>query len=160
MILGCDPGLSGALARYDGRELSVIDMPTRIAVVSRKERRVIDEEAVISAVLAYSLMGAEILVIEQVSGMPGQSGPAAFTFGYGVGIVTAAALAAGMKIERVAPSHWKAAMGLKTADKDAARALAVDTFRDQTWKFARKKDDGRAEAALIALWGYQTRGVL
>lgn len=160
MILGVDPGLNGAIATYDGRELFVIDMPVHMIVVSRKDRRAIDERATLERVQRASLFGAQILVIEQVSGMPGQSGPAAFTFGYGVGVVTTAALSCGMTVERVAPVTWKAALGLKSADKSAARRLAIETFPEHAEKFARVKDDGRAEAALIAKYGWLTRGAL
>lgn len=160
MIIGCDPGLTGALAFYDGRELRLVDMPTRTATVNRKDRRVLNEQGVIGALQTFQIMGAEILVIEQVNGMPGQSGPAAFTFGYGVGVVTGVALTIGLKIERVAPASWKSALGLKTADKDSAREKAAETFPASAGLFARKKDDGRAEAALIAWWGWKTRGTL
>lgn len=157
MILGCDPGLDGALALYDGRELLLFDMPTEVVMVNRRERRAVWPQGAIVALKTYALMGAEILVIEQVSGMPGQSGPAAFTFGFGVGIVTAAALAAGLKFERVHPSTWKAALGVP-ADKAAARRIAAERFPESAAMFTRVKDDGRAEAALIALWGQMTRG--
>ena len=148
------------MAIYDGRDLFVHDMPTHMVVVSRKDRRAIDERATLDRVQRASLFGAQILVIEQVSGMPGQSGPAAFTFGYGVGVVTTAALACGMTVERVAPSRWKAALGLKSADKAAARKLAAEMFPAQAALFARVKDDGRAEAVLIAKYGWLTRGAL
>lgn len=36
-------------------------------------------------------------------------------------------------------------------DKDAARALAIELWPAQAQLFARKKDQGRADAALIAL---------
>jgi len=160
MILGVDPGLNGALCFYDGARLSVVDMPTRIVLVSRKERRAIDEAKVLEQVRQFELFGAEILMIEQVSGMPGQSGPAAFTFGYGVGVVTMAALACGLAIEKVAPSHWKAALGLKTAHKGQSILMAREKFPECADLFMRVKDDGRAEGALIAWYGWKTRGTL
>jgi crossover junction endodeoxyribonuclease RuvC len=158
VILGCDPGLTGALVYYDGWEPFIVDMPTRQTIVSRKIRNVIDEARVLEEVRRAVLFGAEILVIEQVGGMPSQSGPAAFTFGYGVGVVTVAALAAGLQIERVHPAQWKAALGLKTSEKGAARALAAQTFPRSAHLFSRAKDNGRAEAALIAHYGWLTRG--
>jgi crossover junction endodeoxyribonuclease RuvC len=40
-----------------------------------------------------------------------------------------------------------------SSDKDTSRQLAMQRFPDYAEKFVRKKDDGRAEAALIALYG-------
>ena len=157
VILGCDPGLSGAFAFCEGAELRLFDMPTTIRDVARKQRRVIYELRLARLLQWQRLAGAEILVIEQVGGMPGQSGPAAFTFGYGVGLIVGIATSLGYQIERVAPSHWKASMGVP-ADKSAARRIAAERFPEHAAMFTRIKDDGRAEAALIALWGQMTRG--
>lgn len=159
MILACDPGLGGAFALYDGgrRLLCVRDMPTIVGVVSRKNRLQIDERAVLGILETAALMGATHLIIEQVSGMPGQSGPAAFTFGYGVGIVTAGAMAAGLKIEKVHPATWKGALGVP-ASKEGARLKATEHFPEEAHRWVRVKDDGRAEAALMAWWGWLTRG--
>jgi hypothetical protein len=52
----------------------------------------------------------------------------------------------------VDPSAWKKTMRLST-DKNASRALASQYFPDCADQWARVKDDGRAEAALIALYG-------
>jgi crossover junction endodeoxyribonuclease RuvC len=51
----------------------------------------------------------------------------------------------------VAPTKWKKHFGL-TADKEQARALAISTWPFSE-HFRRKKDNGRAEAALLALYG-------
>lgn len=161
MILACDPGLRGALALYDGgRELlSVKDIPTGIVRINGHDRTAIAELATVRAVETAALMGATHLVIEAVNGMPGQSGPAAFTFGYGVGIVTAAAYATGLIVEKVHPATWKGALGVP-ASKDGARAKASEFFPLDAYRWPRKMDDGRAEAALIAWWGWLTRGSL
>lgn len=156
MILACDPGLHGAFAYTDGITLAVRDMPTREAIVSGKPRRAISEEGVAN-MLRSCRRNASILVIEQVNGMPGQSGPAAFTFGYGVGIVTGAAVALGYRIEKVAPSRWKGAMAVP-ADKNAARAKATTLWPGYGHLWLRKKDDGRAESAIMALYGWQVFG--
>ena len=54
----------------------------------------------------------------------------------------------------VTPQLWKKAMRL-VADKDAARQRAVQLFPERAEWFRRVKDDGRAEAAMIALYGWQ-----
>jgi len=53
----------------------------------------------------------------------------------------------------VAPATWKRALGGIPAEKDAARARASQLMPSASGYWARKKDDGRAEAALIAFWG-------
>jgi hypothetical protein len=40
-----------------------------------------------------------------------------------------------------------------TGGKDGARARAMELFSHNVDYFKRKKDDGRADAALIAAWG-------
>jgi hypothetical protein len=156
MILAVDPGLTGAMAWTDGVALSVRDMPTRLEPVNRKMRKVIDEPGV-ERLLRTARLHTSILLIEQVNGMPGQSGPAAFTFGYGVGIVRGMAAALGYRIETVAPARWKGATSTP-ANKDGARARASEVWPRQAGLWARKMDDGRAEAAIMAHYGWQVYG--
>jgi crossover junction endodeoxyribonuclease RuvC len=156
MIVGVDPGLHGALAWTDGYALAVRDMPTREAIVSGKPRLAICPVGVERMLRTLRIHSTHI-VIEQVSGMPGQSGPAAFTFGYGVGLIIGIGQTLGYEIEQVHPSRWKAAMNVP-ASKDGARARASQAWPRYAGLWTRKKDDGRAEASLIALYGWQTRG--
>ena len=67
------------------------------------------------------------------------------------------AMALGMRVERVAPQVWKKALRLNQG-KDAARALAARMWTAKAGLFARVKDDGRSEAALIAEYGRRTYG--
>lgn len=52
----------------------------------------------------------------------------------------------------VAPATWKKALGLDK-DKDKSRAMAAKLFPGLAEQLKRKKDDGRAEALLIAYYG-------
>lgn len=158
MILAVDPGLYGAFAWTDGVALAVRDMSLREDLVNGKPRKLIDEARVFAR-LRTARLHASVLVIEQVGGMPGQSGPAAFTFGYGVGMIVGAAQALGYRIEKVAPARWKGALGVP-ANKDGARARASEHWPRQAGLWPLKKHDGRAEAALIALYGWQVFGRL
>jgi hypothetical protein len=143
MILACDPGLSGAFFwRGD-----VADMPT----YAKDKRRCIDERGVFALVEDYRDAGAVRLVIEDVHGAPGQSAPAAFNFGYGVGIIIGAAIAAGLELERVAPQVWKRALKVP-ADKRASRARASELLPAFSHLWPLAKHDGRAEAAMLALY--------
>lgn len=55
------------------------------------------------------------------------------------------------------PQVWKKHFRLDS-DKEKGRALALRTFAKTPEHFARKKDHGRAEAALLALYGAITEG--
>ena len=61
---------------------------------------------------------------------------------------------AGLQIQTntVTPNAWKKAMQLN-AGKDASRAKAAQMWPQQAGEFSRVKDDGKAEAALIAEYG-------
>jgi hypothetical protein len=153
MIVACDPGLHGAFAMIDGEELQIWDMPTYVAKAGarKKDRTLFDEAGVLRLVAAFPLVGATRLVIEQVSGAPGQSSPAAFTFGYGVGFITACAMSQRLAIDHVAPSVWKLALRAPS-DKRASRARASELLPAHAEKWPLAGHDGRAEAAMIALY--------
>lgn len=155
MIVAIDPGIDGAIALNDwscGR-LEVVRMPTQTRhIAGRKIRRVIDEGEVISTLAAFAAMGATHLFVEQVQGMPGQSAPAAFTFGQGYGLVRAAGMAVGLILEAIPPSVWKAALKVPK-DKSGARARASELIPTHRHLWAMAKDDGLAEAAMLSIYG-------
>lgn len=62
-------------------------------------------------------------------------------------------------VERVTPGEWKRHHRLIGKDKDAARALALDRWPGRGDLFTRKKDHGRADAALIAAWHLERRAL-
>jgi hypothetical protein len=53
----------------------------------------------------------------------------------------------------VTPTQWKRHHGL-SADKEKARALAIQKWPEQYHRLERKKDANRAEALLIGDWFY------
>lgn len=128
-------------------------MPTQTRhIAGRKIRTVIDEGEVISTLAAFAAMGATHLFVEQVQGMPGQSAPAAFTFGQGYGLVRAAGMAVGLILEAIPPSVWKAALKVPK-DKSGARQRASELIPTHRHLWAMAKDDGLAEAAMLSLYG-------
>ena len=160
MIAACDPGINGALATYDGERLTVLDLPTYVrAAGSRgKDRRFLDE-AQLARMIGDAAMVCDWLVLEQVGGIPGQSAPSAFTFGRGVGVIIGAAIACSLAREEVHPATWKSALRVP-ADKRAARARASEILPAWSGLWTLAKHDGRAEAALLAYYGWQTKGPL
>ncbi len=96
-------------------------------------------------------LNAQPVAIEHVHSMPKQGVVATFTFGKAYGTILGYFAANGHRITHVAPTEWKKTFALNGKDKDAARALAIELWPGQAQLFARKKDIGRADAALIAL---------
>jgi NADPH:quinone reductase-like Zn-dependent oxidoreductase len=74
----------------------------------------------------------------------------------GAGVVEAVMLALGVPVEFVAPVVWKRAMGLGT-DKTDARAKASLTFPKHAGLWPKKLHHNRAEAALLAHYGWQRK---
>lgn len=145
MILGIDPGISGALAWVsdDGHLISTSDMPV-IEINGKKK---------VSPYILADMLKARmptLAVIEEVGAMPGQGVTSMFGFGYSAGIL--AGVCAGLMVPTVMyrPAVWKRAAGVP-ADKGAARQMA-QRFWPGCRDFDRVKDDGRAEAALLARW--------
>jgi len=106
----------------------------------------------------YELSASRIrmAVLEWPGVMPHDGKAQCRSMGMTLGILTAVLAARRIPTQRVAPGTWKRAMGL-TADKDEARVRAIRQWPDMADSFRRKKDDGRAEAALLALW-WLTKG--
>lgn len=150
MIIGIDPGLGGGIAVVGrmGNLIYAVNTP----VFKIKGKTVLDIYAVAKLLAEYRL--ADRAVIEQVGAMPGQGVTSMFNFGFSTGVLHGALAALEIQIVQVTPQTWKKHMRLP-ADKDAARRLAKSLWPKATC-FDRVKDDGVAEAALIARWSIET----
>jgi hypothetical protein len=143
-IVGIDPGLSGAIAFYfpsAPERIAVEDMPVAGGEVS-------------AALIAEMIVTYQpsLAVIEQVAAGHGWGRSACFNFGRSVGDVRGCLAALAIPIKYVSPAVWKKHYRL-SRDKDESRARALQLFPSCAEHFKRKKDDGRAEAALIAKYG-------
>lgn len=146
-ILGIDPGISGAIAFY------FPDAPDR--VLAEDVPTVHDQIAAATLFDRIKQMNPDVAVIELVSAMPGQGVSSTFKFGRSFGTVIGVVQAAGIALHFVTPAKWKHHFNLN-ADKECARELALRMFAKTPEHFARKKDHGRAEAALIARYAAET----
>lgn len=155
--MGVDPGLSGAIARVaiDARgcplELLVEDMPVhRIERNGRKNTAVIDTHRLADLLREW---GPEVrlCVIEEVGAMPKQGVASTFTFGRAFGNAEMAVAAAGIPVRYLQPRAWKAHYRLGGKSKDASRQAASRLLPRWADRWARVKDDGRAEAVLMAM---------
>lgn len=148
-FLGVDPGLGGALAVFAGGGITTHDMP----IFDIKGKRKLDIQR-LHALLGdlVTIFEPKLAVVEDVHSMPAQGVASSFTFGYVTGVVHALLASYKIPAHLVSPGAWKRVMGL-SSDKDASRQLASRMFPAEAFQWARKKDDGRAEAALLAHYG-------
>jgi hypothetical protein len=141
-VIGVDPGLSGAVAILNavGEVFDVYDMPSVDGNVSGR-------------LLADLLPLPEKswAIVEKVASMPKQGVASTFKFGRSAGVVDGVLAALEIPTEYVVPGKWKRDMGL-SSDKEHSRLRAIQLWPRAASKFARKKDDGRAEACLLARW--------
>jgi crossover junction endodeoxyribonuclease RuvC len=148
VILGIDPGLSGGLAWMSGAsEVVTFAIPS---VKARTRGREIQWNVLADAL---DFREVEHAFVEQVGARPGQGTASMFKFGFVCGGIRGILAAKRIPVTYVSPQAWKKALHLG-AGKDAARARAAELFPQAASQFARVKDDGVAEAALIACYGW------
>ena len=156
-LLGIDPGISGALALLeDGNLLSVHDMPVASIRRGRTDKNEVEGNWLRN--LITELGWIDVAVLEQVGGITGQSASAAFNFGRSAGIAEGVVKGLSIRVVQVSPLKWQSWVGHRKG-KDESRAAAARLWPGMAAKFSRKKDDGRAEAALMAFGWWRTFGV-
>lgn len=153
VTIGIDPGLSGAIAvRTTGTHaaaLAVFDIPTTTRwITGRGHVREIDPLALRR--LVGALPQWDQAVIERVHAMPGQGVTSMFSFGRSLGVLEMAFTTNAGTVQYVLPQRWKRHYGLLHAPKAASRKVAQELYPALADLFKRVKDDGRAEATLIA----------
>src|SRR5262245_12765734 len=151
-LLGIDPGIRGGLAIVsidDGiapQLIDAIDIP--VTGVGAKER--VDVLAIRTWIIAHAPQHA---LIERAQAMPKQGASSGFKYGRATGALEGVLACCEIPITIVEPSVWKKFHQLRGGDKEAARQRALQLFPAAHALLARRKDHGRAEAALVALYG-------
>ena len=151
-LLGVDPGIRGGLAIVsidDGAApqlIDAIDIP--VTGVGAKER--VDVLAIRTWIIAHAPQHA---LIERAQAMPKQGASSGFKYGRATGALEGVLACCEIPMTIVEPSVWKKFHQLRGGDKEAARQRALQLFPAAHALLARKKDHGRGEAALIALYG-------
>jgi crossover junction endodeoxyribonuclease RuvC len=150
IVVGIDPGFGGAIALYRPADgwLELHDMP--VFPGSSGGRPEINHHEVLA--ILQSTGAASVAWLERVAARPGQCVSSMFRFGQAYGALEMACAASGCAVRYVTPLKWKRHFSL-TAAKDMAHGEACRRFPGHAPMFKRKMDDGRAEAALIALYG-------
>jgi len=151
-ILGVDIGAGGALAVLTdaGELVDVFDMPCLRDGPAK--RRTIN--APLLAEIVYK-SHADRAFVERVGPRPMEGAVGAFSFGDAKGVVRGCLAAAAIPTIFITPVTWKRVVGVPPGKdmKDMARSNAINRWPSKAQLFARKMDDGRAEAALIGLAG-------
>jgi crossover junction endodeoxyribonuclease RuvC len=152
IIAGIDPGKTGALAitYANDTRASLFDVPM---IVVRGKPKPAWADWARSWSIALEMHAPDLIVIEDISARPGQGVTSMFTFGRTLGFAHAVAAGCGARVEFVTPSVWKGKLGLLNSDKGASREKARILFPRAAHDFQRVKDDGRAEATLLAHYG-------
>lgn len=149
--IAIDPGLDGAIAVLTPTGIiDIIDMPT----IGQGRERHIDAHATVTAIIAAGPV--EMVILEDASTRPGLASQAVLKTGKGWGVLYGALVALERPVTVVRPQEWKRAVGLpKGADKNASRERAKQLWPTDADRFARRRDDGRAEACLMAEWWHR-----
>lgn len=143
VYLGIDPGFSGAWGMVDehGNYWSCGDMTNDTVFI--------DTRAVF-AEMAQARDGQDMeIIVEAVHAMPKQGVSSTFKFGMAYGAAISMAQRFNVPMSTVSPRIWKKHFGLD-ANKDNSLELARSMWPKAP--LTRKKDNGRAEALLLAYW--------
>ena len=158
LICGIDPGLKGGIALYTPTSLEAFRTPTEShSYIKKGKKTTRDEMDLCSARDILNAHRPDHVFLEHVTAMARQGVTGMFRFGQNLGQWQGLIIGLGLHVTLVRPQIWKKHHGLIGADKDASIELARTTWPDagDTFKYKRA-DEGRAEAALIAMYGWET----
>lgn len=165
-ILGIDPGKQGAFAIIDYTNkpidcVCLVDLPfSECSSINTKSELNSHDFSTLLDVYKDKIAFA---VVEKVAAMTytdsrgqkrGQGAAASFAFGKSYGMLLGVLHTFQIPVVDVQPSVWKILLGLNSQKKnsiDLAKTLYPQ--KNVTEKLTRKKDDGRAEALLLAHFG-------
>ena len=158
LIIGIDPGISGAICFFeDGQIKEIIDMP--VMADGKKNKRQVNGPQVYNEISSrinkFSKKDITV-VIEQVSAMPGQGVTSMFNFGQSFGVLKGICSAMQLSMFFIRPVKWKKYFGLIKTEKDASRTKVIEIFPYISSQLSRKKDSNKADAVLIASFFYNT----
>jgi crossover junction endodeoxyribonuclease RuvC len=152
MIIGIDISVTGGIAvlSASGELIEVHAMPC--LADGHAGRRAVNGPLLASIVFA---LPCDARLRRACVCKPGEGAVGTFAFGRSpCGVIEGVLAAAGVRCQFLTPACWKRTVGLPPGrSKDASRAAAIQRWPTRAELFSRKKDDGVAEAALIAIAG-------
>ena len=144
MIIGIDCGYrTGGVAIVGDDWSEVHDLPTY-------DEGGVDVTSLMDIIT--SVEKVDHIYIERQQAMPKQGVVSMFKLGYAFGQIVSTCALSRSPYTLVTPNNWKRSLNLPK-DKDASRRLAQQWFPMLASDLKRKKDEHRAEALLIALYG-------
>ena len=157
IIIGIDPGLSGAIAILDDKKvLSIFEMP--VMAEGKKNKRQLNSAQLVNIIRENIKKNEEaVVVVEQVNAMPGQGVTSMFNFGQTFGALKGICAALELPIFFVRPSKWKKHFELINSSKDASRTKAIEMYPKLSNQLSKKKDVNKSDAILIARYYCETR---
>ena len=158
LIIGVDPGISGAICFFENGEIKdIIDMP--VMADGKKNKKQINGSQIYNEMIQRTKNIPKkdiIVVIEQVSAMPGQGVTSMFNFGQSFGVIKGICSAMQFSVHFVRPAKWKKYFNLLNSQKDASRTRAIEIFPYFSSQLSKKKDSNKADAILIASFYHET----
>lgn len=164
IVIGCDPGLTGAVtALYADGSYAIDDLPTcaiEMAGPKAKVKRKIDARA-LRAQLRRLVPADEkaMFVLEDMQLLGGSAVQTMGALAHTRGVIEAVALLCDLDVRFVRPQTWQSFYGIKKTESEDTKKQSLCAAR-KLWagwtEFARVKDHNRAESALIAHFALRT----
>ena len=157
IIVGIDPGLSGAIAILENNKvLKLFDMP--VMAEGKKNKRQLNSAQLVNIIRENIKKNEEaVVVVEQVNAMPGQGVTSMFNFGQTFGAIKGVCAALELPIFFVRPSKWKKHFELINSSKDSSRTKVIEMYPSLSGQLTKKKDVNKTDAILIARFYYETK---
>ena len=157
IVIGIDPGLSGALAILENkRVLGIFEMP--VMPEGKKNKRQLNSAQLVNILRDNVKINEEIaVVVEQVNAMPGQGVTSMFNFGQTFGAIKGVCAALNLPIYLVRPSKWKKHFELINSSKDSSRTKVIEMYPSLSAQLSKKKDVNKSDAILIARFYVETK---
>ena len=157
ILIGIDPGLTGAIAILEGKKvLNIYEMP--VMAEGKKNKKQLNSAQLVALIKEYANNNDDVVVIvEQVNAMPGQGVTSMFNFGQTFGAIKGICAALKLPIFFVRPLKWKKHFELVNSSKDSSRTKAIEMYPSLSNNLSKKKDVNKSDAILIARFYSETR---
>ncbi len=142
--------------KEDNKVKEIFDVP--VMPEGKKNKRQLNSAQLVKMLKDVISENEEIIVVvENVSAMPGQGVTSMFNFGQTFGAIKGICAALGLPIFFVRPAKWKKHFDLINSSKDASRTKAIEMYPSISDQLSKKKDVNKSDAILIARFYSETR---